>query len=224
MFNLSTYLPLSRTHLPPPWRGRVGVGGKCPWNLYVCTSPTPCPPPVKGGGTDGSTEHRTNSVGGFTLIELMVVIFILSMAAMLVFPRLPGTDGSDLKSSARSIAATFRYLGDKAIATKTHYRINLSLSDNSLTVTRVSGGEERSTDDTFLNKRTLAGSVTFQDVQIPRLGTLTDEEVLLDFGAGGLEDFVIIHLRSAGGGQMTVTAHPRNGKVQIDEGYQEMKL
>ena len=161
---------------------------------------------------------------GFTLIELMVVIFILSMAAMLVFPRLPGTDGSDLKSSARSIAATFRYLGDKAIATKTHYRMTLSLPDNSLTVTRISGGEERSTDDTFLNKRTLAGSVTFQDVQIPRLGTMTDEEVLLDFGPGGLEDFIIIHLKSAGGGQMTVTAHPRNGKVQIDEGYQEMKL
>lgn len=161
---------------------------------------------------------------GFTLIELIVVIFILSMAAMLVFPRLPGTDDSDLKSSARSVAATFRYLGDKAIATKSHFRMNLSLADNSITVSRVSGGEESSIDDTFLNKRILAGGVTIQDVQIPRLGTVTDEEVVLDFGVGGLEDFVIIHLKSPQDARMTVTAYPRNGKVQVDEGYQEMKL
>ena len=224
MFNLSTYLQLSRTQLPPTWRGRVGVGGKCPWDRCVSTSPAPCPPPVKGGGNDGSTEHRTCSEDGFTLIELVVVIFILSMAAMLVFPRLPSTDGNDLQSSARSVSALFRYLGDKAITTKSHYRMNLSLAENAVTVTRIAGGEERSAEDTFLNRRTLAGGVTIQDVQIPRLGTLTDDEVSLDFGAGGLEDLVIIHLRSEGGTHMTITAYPRNGKVQIDDGYQEMEL
>lgn len=169
-------------------------------------------------------ERRTSSMGGFTLIELVVVLFILSMAAMLVFPRLPSTDGNDLRTSARSLSALFRYLGDKAITTKSHYRMNLSLADNSVTVTRVAGGEEQAAEDTFLGKRTLAGGVAIQDVQIPRLGTMTDEEVVLDFGARGLEDVVIIHLKSPRDARMTITAYPGSGKVQIDDGYQEMKL
>lgn len=155
---------------------------------------------------------------------MVVVIFILSLAAMLVFPRLPSTGAGELRDSTRALASTFRYLGDKAISTKTPYRLHLSLIDSSITIGELSGGEERTPRDSFLSRRALPAGVTLQDVQIPRLGTMTEGEVIIHFGPGGLEELVTVHLRGAGDKQMTVIAFPRNGKVLVDEGYQEVKL
>ena len=33
-----------------------------------------------------------------------------------------------------------------------------------------------------------------EDVQVPRLGKVSDGEVTVDFGVAGLEEFMIIHL------------------------------
>ena len=52
---------------------------------------------------------------GFTLIEMVVVITIISLVALLVLPRLPSTDAANLRSSARSLAAVIRYLGDQSV-------------------------------------------------------------------------------------------------------------
>lgn len=169
-------------------------------------------------------DAKTRLPKGFTLIEIVVVLFVISLAAMLVFPRLPSTDSHDLRTAARSLAATFRYLQDQAIATKTHYRLHFNIAENSIAIRKVAGSEETAPDDTFLAKRGLAGSIALQDVQIPRLGTVGEGEVTIDFGAGGLEDLVTVHLKSPGGGSMTVMAYPQNGKVQVAEGYQEVKL
>lgn len=165
-----------------------------------------------------------SSVRGFTLIELMVVIFILSLSMMLVFPLLPSTEAGNLHNSARSLASTLRYLGDKATATKTHYRLHLNFADNSVTIGRMVGGEETAPDDTFLGKRPLASGVTLQDVIVPRLGRVTEGEVIISFSAAGQEEFVIIHLRATNGSTMTITAFPHTGKVQVADGYQEAKL
>lgn len=185
---------------------------------------------LNGSDPVSSTKHRTlnferrTASKGFTLIEIVVVLFVISLAAMLVFPRLPSSDSHDLRTSARSLAATFRYVQDQAIATKAHYRLHLNIADNSITIGKIAGSEETPPDDNFLGKRGLTGSVTLQDVQIPRMGTMGEGEVIIDFGAGGLEELVTVHLKSTGGASMTITAFPQNGKVQVAEGYQEVKL
>jgi len=42
-------------------------------------------------------------------------------------------------------------------------------------------------------------------------------------GPTGIQEFAAIHLRSAKGERMTVTAYPASGRVTIAEGYQEEK-
>ena len=161
--------------------------------------------------------------GGFTLIEMVVVIAIIAMAALLVFPRLPSTDTANLRGSARSLAAMIRYLGDKSITSKSAYRLQFNLADSSLAVRKVVNGEETTDPDPFFSRRVLADGISIEDVRIPRLGKLSTGEVTVGFGPSGLEDFVIIHLKGSRDRHFTVTAYPQNGKVKVGEGYQEVE-
>jgi hypothetical protein len=46
----------------------------------------------------------------------------------------------------------------------------------------------------------------------------------LDVAAGGLRDFVVIHLRSPDNRFWTVMAFPASGKVKVYDGYREEAL
>lgn len=167
-------------------------------------------------------ERRTAVQAGFTLIELMVVIAILSIVVLVVLPRLPSTESGKLRSSARSLASGIRFLSDRAVTANSIYRMHLSLADSTIVVKKLTaGGEETTADDQFLNKRFIAEGITIEDVTIPRLGKVTDGEVIVHFGPSGLGEFTIVHLKGNSSERYTVIAYPNNGKVKVEQGYQE---
>lgn len=156
---------------------------------------------------------------GFTLMELVVVIAILSLAALLVFPLLPSTDAARLRGSARSLAATIRYLGDRSVATKGSFRMRLDISGGDITVLKGDGGAPEG--DTFTSRRILADGVSLEDVTTPSQGKRGAGEMALDFGPLGIREFAAIHLKTEKGGRFTVLAYPGSGKVKVLEGYRE---
>jgi general secretion pathway protein H len=159
---------------------------------------------------------------GFTLIELMVVLVILAMTAALVVPRLPSGEATKLKSSARNLASGIRFLNDQAIITKGIYRLKLNITDSSTSIVRISpGGEELPPEDQFMGRRFVEEGIAIEDITVPRLGTVSEGEVIVPFGPGGSPDCITIHLK--GGEQhFTVIAYPSGGKVRVLEGYQEV--
>lgn len=170
-------------------------------------------------------EPRSLRSDGFTLIELAVVVAILGMVALLVFPRLPSVDAARLRGSARSLAATLRYLEDRAVTTKTGYTLSLNLTEGAVTVMkRLPGGEQVPPDESPPAGRALAEGVSIEDVFTPRSGKRSTGEVSLEFGPGGLQEFAAIHLKSERGGQYTVMAYPASGKVRVFDGYREEAL
>ena len=166
---------------------------------------------------------RTFRPNGFTLVELVVVIVVLSLVTLLVWPLLPSTDATNLRHSARQLATVIRYLGDRSVTTKTVYRLELGVTDGTVTVKKVVDGKVEAPDDPFFSRRILADGVVLEDVAIPRLGKLTEGTVTVNFGAAGLGEFMIVHLKGAGDGHFTLTAYPEGGKVELAEGYQDMK-
>lgn len=171
-----------------------------------------------------SPEPRA-SRSGFTLIELLVVLVLLSITAALVAPRLPATDSMALKSSARSAASLLRYLGDRSIGSKNIYRLRINISESSLRVTRkLASGDEIPPEDPLLLRNVIASGIIITDLQSPRLGTVTEGEVLIDFGASGLSEFLTLHLSSPKGESVTIAGYPQGGKVKILTGYQELSL
>jgi general secretion pathway protein H len=163
-------------------------------------------------------DHHTDR--GFTLIELMVIIVILSVVALLVFPKMSNNGNADLRSSARSVAAALRYLEDKAVSTKTAYRMSIDMNDSSIRVSRIlSDGDEQPDDDVFFSGKLLADDITVADVITSRLGKVSVGEVQLDFTPMGLRELATIHLRSKSDRFYTVTAYPRNNRVKVFENY-----
>ena len=170
-----------------------------------------------------SPEPRACSKG-FTLLELLVVILLLSITAALVVPRLPASESMALKSSARSLASMLRYLGERSVASKNIYRLHINLSENSIRVTRkLPSGDEIPPEDPMLARSPLGAGVVITDFQSPRLGSVAEGDVMIDFGAAGLSEFMTVHLNSPKGESFTVAGYP-GGKVKIFPGREEISL
>lgn len=169
---------------------------------------------------------RDRFQSGFTLIELTVVIVILSAVAFVVLPRLPFAQERSLKTSARTLAASLRYLGNLAISTKQHYRLRITLSNNEIAVTRViPEADELAVKDSALNQLALLDGVVFGDIETPRLGKITEGEAVLDFGPLGVEDLAVLHLKRTDDARYyTVAVYPGSGRITVLEGYQEGAL
>lgn len=162
---------------------------------------------------------------GFTLLELLVVIVVIAVAAALVAPRLPATESMALQRSARSLAATLRYLGERSVAGKTPYRLHLNISANSIRINRrLPSGDEAPVADRMLSREILDKGITLVDVNTSRLGKVTEGEVTLDFGVAGLTEFLTIHMAAGTDKAVTITVSPNNGRVRITEGYQESTI
>lgn len=162
------------------------------------------------------------SRSGFTLIEIVVVMVIIGMVMMLVIPRLPSSDSENLKISARTMAASLRYLQERAATTGAGYYLSLAPGTDELKVFEVAAdGSGREPSDPLLQKPMLKEGIQVADVVIQRLGKVVDGQLRLDVGITGLRDFVTIHLRSPEGKFWTVMAFPAGGKVKFYEGYQE---
>jgi general secretion pathway protein H len=165
---------------------------------------------------------KTRFSAGFTLIELVVVLAVIAMVMMLVLPRLPSSENEDLKTSARTLASTLRYMQDRAAAGRTTYYLRMEPGTDRVAVMEAAvDGSEKMPVDPQLQKRPVREGIQVADVMIPRLGMISDGHVKLDIGLGGLRDFTTIHLRSASGIFWTVMAFPASGKVKVFEGYQE---
>lgn len=170
-------------------------------------------------------EHAGRHAG-FTLIEMTVVIVILSLVALVVLPRLPFAHERDLKTSARSLAGSLRYLGDLAIATKQHYRLRCTLLTNEMTVVRViPEGDELPVSDPALGGLSLLEGIVFADVVTPRLGKVAEGNAVLDFGPLGVEELAVLHLKPRDESKyFTVAVYPGSGRVTVLDGYQEGTL
>ena len=162
---------------------------------------------------------------GFTLIELVVTLVIISMAMLLVIPRLPSSESENLKSSARTLASTLRYLQERAAAGRTIYYLRLAPGTDQVKVLeRGDDGSEKEPGDPLLRQRPVKEGIQVADLFIPRLGKVYDGQLRLEVGMGGIRDFVVIHLRSTDGNFWTVMAFPSSGKVKVYDGYQEEPL
>lgn len=164
----------------------------------------------------------TSSSSGFTLVELVVVVTLLAMAALLVFPRLPDTGGAALKGSARSVAATVRYLFDRVAETGRPHRLRFTVGTGEVRIAELrSDGMESAPTDPFLSRQVIADGVVVKDLQTPRLGKVSDGQVALDVGPAGIAEPATIHLLSIGGKEMTLEISPYARRVIVTEGYRE---
>lgn len=95
---------------------------------------------------------------GFTLLELVVVLVIVSLLSALIAPRLTGPMGKlDLKTAARKISASLQYARSQAAAEKTIYVAMFDLDGNSMIIIH---SPLNMNDFITSNRETIAGALT----------------------------------------------------------------
>jgi type II secretion system protein H len=149
-----------------------------------------------------------SSPTGFTLIELIIVIFIISLTTALIMPSLWNMGDRMLKSEARRIGNTLRYIYDEAAGKKQTYTLTFDLDSDTWKF------ESKIESRSFKLKET----VMFRDMLVPSLGEVSFGEIELIFPPAGPEEPITLHLIKDTA-EYTVIFNHLSGRAKIYEGY-----
>jgi prepilin-type N-terminal cleavage/methylation domain-containing protein len=149
-----------------------------------------------------------NDKYGFTLLELVVVIFIISLTTALIMPSFLDSADNALRSEAKHISSTMRYVYDEATARKETYLFSIYPEKGSW------GFKGNKESRTFK----IRDNVKFKDVLIPSVGEFTRKDVRISFSPLGPDEPIVLHLTS-NGKDITIIFNNLNGRSRILEGY-----
>jgi|WetSurSiteA1Bulk_404760.scaffolds.fasta_scaffold00652_7 general secretion pathway protein H len=148
-----------------------------------------------------SRAGTCNSIG-FSLIELIVVLFILSLVLAIVLPTFSSFGENRLKAEAREMASILRYMNDNAVSRKETFFLKFDLGKNEVAWSEPEGHKTRVFDD-------LTG------VEIQSKGLVSTGELTLFFEPLGAPENLIVYMER-GDSHMTVTLNHLSGRVKIE--------
>ncbi|MBW2040060.1 MAG: type II secretion system protein [Deltaproteobacteria bacterium] len=154
----------------------------------------------------------------FTLLELVVVLFILALFATIAVPRLQlFLSHGDTNKAIRQIRGVVRYLAGMSASTRVPYRLNYDLSQGVCWVSCQNGeGEFMEEREVLTRPLHLPPGVSFKDVVTPR-GEYKEGVPYTQFSPTGWVENTLIHLE--GSCVVTLKLLPLTGEVKIYEGY-----
>lgn len=158
-------------------------------------------------------------VKGFTLLELIVVMAVVSAVAFIVFPKIPYLEGFSLHSDVRRVSGLLRYLDGSASSKKIYYSVVFKLKEGTLEVESSRDGIEfKGVDDPALKGFTLSEETEIQDIVVEGSGKINHGEASVVFtpGAGALA--FALHLKGKDR-TLTVSYNPYSGRVRVADGY-----
>jgi general secretion pathway protein H len=164
--------------------------------------------------------------GGFTLIEVALVLLIMGVVLALMVPRLRDPAHTELVSHARRLAVTLRFVRHEAILNGRTYRLNYDLNEQRYWVTSSEGEDESGS---FVNETgvlvkpvTFPPPLAFSDIFLPwTAGQVREGQGFTNFYPDGVVDLTLVHLDN-GQEAYTLLIDPITGHVSVAAGYHEI--
>ena len=141
--------------------------------------------------------------GGFTILELLVVIFLVSLMAALALPSFSVIGESRIKSDAKKLASILRYLNDSAISSKEVFLLKVDFRERVLEYK----GPEGKRAETIAN---------ISAVELQTRGMVSEGEVILFFNPTGASEAFSFILKDDKK-TVTVSFNPLSGRVKIKD-------
>src|SRR5271157_3098916 len=180
-----------------------------------------CPEPAKAR-PGRSLRSRVPAPGGFTLLEISVVLFIMGLLITLVIPHFGGLRTAYLKSEARRLAGRTNYLYERATADKLVLRLTFDLDTDSYFVSRLDPYAAQpifqpDQEPGFAPVMMPVG-VRLRDVTVAGIGTINRGTASTFFYPEGYVDATVVHLADDSGMVFTLSFNPMTGHVSIQQG------
>jgi len=170
--------------------------------------------------TETSTVGMRNS-RGFTLIELVVVMAIISMMFLLAVPATrDALTVNDLKKATRQFIGLERQLRVDAVREQVDYILHLDISHATYYVTE-SGMTPEKQDEVKKNAKKLPDGVAIADIVNHKKEKITDGIVKVKFGRNNIGAPLVIHLREDEE-RMTLVMNPFLGVTAVYDHYAEI--
>ena len=91
-------------------------------------------PDLQAGVSPLGNKFFRNSLTGFTLIELILVLVIIGFLTSLVAPAITSRTGLRLKTTVKRVAASLRYARSQAVVSGSNYRATFDLENGQITI------------------------------------------------------------------------------------------
>lgn len=186
-------------------------------------------PTLRAGARSERGLPPTGS-GGFTLIELTMVILVIGIVGALILPRFGGLlDRQQMRRTVNVVHGMVRQLHAKAALTKRVYRLTFDLDAQQLTVCHLPGLLPTGSENDMCvaeSSREMRGyampeAVQLLDVVSPEGKKVREGVAMLHFLPTGQAEPGVVHLQTPDETHVTLFIEALAGRVRVVYGYAE---
>jgi prepilin-type N-terminal cleavage/methylation domain-containing protein len=153
---------------------------------------------------------------GFTLLELMVVMMLISIVMAIALPKFAGGAFQDpVNKMSRWMINTVRTLRSTAIQQQKPQSLVIDLGNRRMWPVHEATGEETSPAAPSGSTLTIPDAIRYIDVQFPNEERITSGTTEVRFYPAGYSDQVLIHLETDDDKKLTYLVEPLLPKVKI---------
>jgi prepilin-type N-terminal cleavage/methylation domain-containing protein len=158
-------------------------------------------------------------IKGFTFIELIVVISLISIMLFLAIPKFQSNFLSNsTKAVSRWILIKVPDLKDKALKEQNRYILHVDFDANKLWITHETmSGEGLQSEET--NGYQLPKDVKLLDVEYPDQKTISTGQAQIYFDEKGYSDKAIIHIKNEDNERLSFVIEPFLRRVRLYQKY-----
>lgn len=164
---------------------------------------------------------RPKRTAGFTLIEIVVVMVLVSLFMVFSIPLFGNIGASSLDTSARRLSGTIKYLFNEAAVSGLEHRLLYDLDHGTYRAQILEENGQLVDAPDQGRQAKLKGSVRFQDLQLPGRGKASAGQVTTSIHPSGWVEETIIHLADENNAILTLRVMPLTGTTEIFEGYRD---
>ena len=161
-------------------------------------------------------KRVTRSGPGFTLLELMVVMLLVSIVLAISIPKFGGGAFQDpVKKLSRWMINTVRTLRSTAIQQQKTQSLVIDLSNRRMWIVNEAMDEKTAQDAASNSPFSIPDVVQRMDVQFPQQERISTGTTEVRFYPSGYSDQVLIHLETDDDEKITYMVEPLLPKVKI---------
>ena len=156
---------------------------------------------------------------GFTLVELIVVMVLITMMTAIAIPKIRSSlFSNELRATARRFIGLVAETGQEARSKRTEVRLRFDRQQHQFTTAPAA---DTTPHDTVMRypKVPVPESIQVVDVISAHGGKKNQGELEILFSSRGYVDKTVVHLRDDSGDELSVILSPFLGVTRVLEGY-----